>query len=294
MSGNGENVFVTGAGGFIGRHVLGELTGAGYSCSAPSRSNCDLTNPGAVQSFCSSTPFTIVVHLAARIPQSGADLPEDMFRQNLFATNNLLQRLFPKTYLVYTSTLDVYGEPLSLPIRETSPTDPLTHYAIAKLATEKLIQSHCLSHGIDHCVLRLSHVYGAGDRPIKLIPKTIQRVLSGQAPEIFGDGSDLRDYVHVRDVARVITRAVQHKVTGIFNVASGHSCSVLDTIETILKAASSSLQPVLRPRAKPRVDFQFDISHLIQTLDFQPQEDFYRGIQEIIANQLGSASHEKK
>jgi UDP-glucose 4-epimerase len=276
-----ERVLVTGGAGFVGRYVIRELTDLGYCCIAPNRSALDLADEEAVRSFCGGREFTAVVHLAARIPGVADNALEDMMRQNMIATRNLLRASEPTGYFAYVSTLDVYGAPRMLPITEDSPTDPTTPYGITKLAAEKLVQAHAEAAGAQHCILRLAHVYGVGDRPVKLIPKTIDRVFHGQPPVISGDGGDRRDYIHVRDVARAVYGAFERRTEGIFNIATGRSRSVLEVVRTILAMSESRLEIEFKPRMAPRVDFQFETGKACQQLGFYPREDFAAGIKEL-------------
>jgi nucleoside-diphosphate-sugar epimerase len=279
-----EKVLVTGAAGFVGRYVIQELADQGYSCVAPNRSALDLADEKAVQSFCAGKEFTAVVHLAARIPSVAANGLEEMIRQNMIATHNLLRASGRTGYFVYVSTLDVYGM-TKASITEASPTDPMTPYGITKLAAEKLVQAHAEAAGILHCILRLSHVYGVGDRPIKLIPKTIERIFHGRPPVIFGDGSDLRDYIHVRDVARSVGAALKGRIRGVFNIAAGRSRSVLEVVRTILAVSESRLEIDFKARVAPRADLHFETTRARQQLSFFPQEDFEAGIKELCAEE---------
>jgi len=276
-----EELLVTGASGFVGRHVVRELAGQGYRVVALERATCDLTDRKAVHAFFEGKSFSVVIHIAARIPGVGDDTLEDMFHQNMVATDNLLQASRPAGYFVYASTLDVYGVPQVLPITEASPTDPVTAYAITKLAAEKLVQASGAAAGAPYSILRLSHVYGAGDRPIKLIPKTVKRVAGGHPPEVFGDGGDLRDLVHVRDVARAVSAALRTRATGVFNIATGQSSSVREVVGTIVAVSGKRLEPVHRPRQTPRVDFRFDTARTRETLGFEAREDLTAAIREI-------------
>jgi nucleoside-diphosphate-sugar epimerase len=276
-----DEVLVTGARGFVGRHVIQELAGQGYRVAALDRATCDLTDRKAVHGFFEGKSFSAVMHLAARIPGVGDGTLEDMFHQNMVATHNLLQASRHAGYFVYASTLDVYGVPGDLPITEASPTDPVTAYAITKLAAEKLVQASGAAAGTPYAILRLSHVYGAGDRPIKLIPKTVTRVAGGQPPEVFGDGRDLRDLVHVRDVARAVSAAFRTRARGVFNIAAGQSRSVREVVETIVGVSGRRLEPLHRPRQTSQVDFRFDTARAREMLGFEAREDFAAAIREI-------------
>jgi len=266
-----DRILITGAGGFLGRYVVAQLpTACGIT-----RAECDLTDLAAVRRTCDQIQPTLVIHLAAKIPGRGTDSLETIFRENVLATANLLSCLPATGYFLYSSTLDVYGDSPPTPITERTPTDPVTDYAIMKLAAEKVTQARAPARA---GILRFTHLYGAGDHGIKLIPKVMETVARGDTPVIFGDGSDLRDFLHVTDAARAVVLAAQTRATGIFNVASGHSLTVRETVEAIFHAFQKPVAPIFKPRQKPRLDFSFDTSRLRSELQFQPQITFAVGL----------------
>src|SRR5882724_11217770 len=161
-------IIVTGATGFVGAHLVRELNSKGRSCIAPNRATLDLTNNAAVKAFFASNSAQTVIHAAAKIPSCADDTLENMLRQNVFATANLCEAT--NGYFIFISSLDVYGAPLQLPINESTPENPQTDYAISKLASEKLLQARGRESNRKVVILRLAHVYGPNDRPIKLIP----------------------------------------------------------------------------------------------------------------------------
>jgi UDP-glucose 4-epimerase len=278
-----DQVLVTGAAGFVGRYVVRELLAHGLTCVTMERSACDLADAGAVRSFCAGRSWQAVVHLAARIPGTGGDELEPMIRDNMVATDNVLGSTPGAAQFVHVSTLDVYGRPTALPMDETSPTEPVTAYGITKLAAEKLVQARRGAAGLPHCILRLSQVYGPGEPPIKLIPRTVERLARGEPPVIFGDGSDLRDWIHVRDVALAVAAAIARRATGIVNVATGRSRSVLDVIRAIAIGSGRPLEPRFLPRPSPRVDFRFDVRRLEAVLGFRAQVDMEAALHELCA-----------
>ena len=128
--------------------------------------------------------------------------------------------------------------------------------------------------------MRLAHVYGPNDRPIKLIPRVIEQVKSGERPRVFGDGTDLRDFIHVRDAARAVHLVVQKQPEGIINLASGISISVLDTVRLIITASGQDFEPIVLPRMKKKIDFRFD-NRKLRALGFSPREDLPAAIHEL-------------
>ncbi len=278
MNATGKPVYVTGAKGFIGAHLVEELLARGHNCIALDRRTLDLTDREAVKAFFAAHPPGPLIHAAAKIPSFGDDTLENMLRQNVLTTDNLWNAT--NDYFVLCSTLDVYGMPVGLPIAEDSPERPRTDYAISKLTAEKLVQARAHASDRKAAILRISHVYGPNDRPIKLIPKIIAQIRQGDRPCVFGDGSDLRDFIHVRDVARAVRLVVEQQPIGIFNIATGESISVLETVKTIIAVAGHQFEPILKPAHQARVDFRFDILKL-RNLGFEPREDLAVALREL-------------
>jgi UDP-glucose 4-epimerase len=169
---------------------------------------------------------------------------------------------------------------LDLPIDEQHPTEPTTWYGVTKLAAEKLLAVHCRQTSAGLLILRLTQTYGHGEAPIKVIPQAIASVAAGQAPLLFGDGSDLRDYIHVSDAAEAIFRALQVRPVGVLNLASGSSGRVADVIETVLRVSGLRAAPNRLSRQKPCLHFTFNVSRLHQALGDWPQTDFEAGVRE--------------
>jgi UDP-glucose 4-epimerase len=294
-------ILVTGATGFIGRHVLARLrqTDAEVIGVArrppdvtPERGGflaCDLTSPPSVAALATVGP-DVVVHLAALMPR--ASVPQESLEENL-AVNvlglaNLLRGCGQAPYFVYVSTVDVYGPPEYLPMDEKHPTQPATYYGVTKLAAEKIVQVHCGRAGTRLLILRPSQTYGPGEPPVKLIPQTIARVAAGQAPVLHGDGSDRRDYVYVADVAEGIARAVTARPAGTLNLVSGTSRSVAEVVETVLRVSGLGLTPVRLPRQKACLHLAYSTVRLREALGDWWQRDFAEGVCEQYQQHLRS------
>lgn len=123
-----------------------------------------------------------------------------------------------------------------LPIREDHPTEPLTAYGRSKVVCERYLQETSAVRGCVLTVLRLAQVYGPGERPIKAIPRFIEAIRAGRPPLIYGDGSDLRDYVYVDDAARAMVLALEREAGGVFNISSGQPRSILDVARILAQA----------------------------------------------------------
>ena len=116
------------------------------------------------------------------------------------------------------------------------------------------------------CILRLTQIFGAGDRSNKFIPSIIRQIKDKSQITIYGDGSDRRDYLFVEDAARIIADCCEKKASGIFNLASGKSYSLNEIVKIIKKYADKNFQIEYCDRTKPKIDYEFDNKKLICTL----------------------------
>jgi UDP-glucose 4-epimerase len=194
--------------------------------------------------------FDAVLHFAALalVGESGTH-PERYYRTNVAGTLNLLEAMHGTglNRLVFSSTCATYGEPDEVPIPETAPTNPTNPYGRSKLAVDWMIGDFCRAHGIGAVSLRYFNVAGAShglgedhDPETHLIPNILRAAL-GANPfvEIFGtdyptpDGTAIRDYIHIDDLAEAhvlaldATRSGEHR---IFNLGNGNGFSVREVI----------------------------------------------------------------
>jgi UDP-glucose 4-epimerase len=127
--------------------------------------------------------------------------------------------------VVFTSSGGtVYGIPRELPIPEEHPTNPICSYGIVKLAIEKYLQCFHHLYGLPYAVLRLANVYGVRQDPRSsqgAVAVFLWRMIQRQPLTLWGDGTVVRDFIHVSDVARLCSRALHSDTNGVFNVGSG-------------------------------------------------------------------------
>jgi UDP-glucose 4-epimerase len=273
---------LTGGAGYIGRHVLRALLAAGERAVV-----LDDLSTGDVRSVPEDVPLVVgsvgdealvrrvlrehlvagVVHLAAKksVAQSCAD-PLLYYRENLGGLLSLLQAMRAESVgrLVFSSSAAVYGTPLTDLVDESAPTRPESPYGRSKLAGEWMVRDTAAAHGMSVVCLRYFNVVGCADPELaerlgeNLFPKVIERLRSGGPVQVFGgdypteDGTCVRDYVHVEDLADAHVAAAALAADGVrdevINVGAGQGHTVLDVLETFARASGTSVAHVVSPR----------------------------------------------
>ncbi len=212
--------------------------------------------------------FDGVLHFAARsLVGESVQHPEIYWSGNVVASLRLLEaiRRHGTPRLVFSSTAATYGEPEQIPITETAPARPTNPYGASKLAIDHMIGSYAVAHGLAATSLRYFNVAGAhgrfGERhavETHLIPIILQ-VASGtrDAVQVFGDdwptadGTCVRDYIHVDDLASAHLLALQHAAPGrhaVYNLGSGTGFSVREVIEACRTVTGHPIPMTIAPR----------------------------------------------
>lgn len=243
-------VLVTGAAGYVGWAVARRLVDAGHEVTGLIRTPDRELPPGVVPLVADlldlprlNGSYDGVCHLAAltRVRESFED-PLGFFATNVQGTVNLLAALDRPAVVVFGSTAAVYGAPAEQPIAETQVPSPTNPYGAAKLAAEQVVRFHARTGAIGAVVLRTFNVAGSVDGRAdpdltRLIPRTLN-VAAGRLPrlEINGDGSAVREFLHVDDLARAYVQALEAVRPGedrLYNVGSGTGASVQEIVTTV-------------------------------------------------------------
>lgn len=291
---DGETILITGGTGFIGSNIIKKLrqnknitlivlsrTKTGKEGANLEYIKCDLLDEKTLAKI--SSPIKNVnytLHLAAMMPKSSfQDELEENVEQNLIASLNLLKYL-PETLkgFVYSSTIDVYGEPRYIPIDENHPTNPLTYYGISKLSAEKFINIFLRRKNIPLAILRYSQVYGPGEPKIKAIPNFIDMIIRGKSPVLYGDGSDIRDYVYVDDVVNATILALSKGLNGVFNIGFGKGYSVKEILDMIIALSRKDIKPIYKPRIKKAFKYTMDITLARDRMGYSPSTTIQEGL----------------
>jgi UDP-glucose 4-epimerase len=274
-------VLVTGGAGYIGANICKELLKHGYQVrvldnfSNGLKSRLEGMNVEVIQgdildrSVLTSTMKEIdaVIHLAAKKSvEESVKSPIKYYENNFSGTLNIIAAMAANNVkrIVFSSTAVVYksGGPNSL--SESDPKEPLSPYAHSKLLSEDVLTLALSSDQISSVSLRYFNVVGAGGSGLgdnardNLVPKTFAALKSGKIPEIYGDdyttrdGTCIRDYIHVVDLAEAHLMALEvlndRKVAMSLNVGSGTGYTVKEVMEQIKKSSRIDFTPNIRPR----------------------------------------------
>ncbi|MFJ9028932.1 UDP-glucose 4-epimerase GalE [Streptomyces sp. NPDC102274] len=271
--------FVTGGAGYVGSVVAAHLLEAGHEVTVLDDLSTGFREgvpagadfvEGRIQDAAKwlDPSYDAVLHFAAssQVGESVAK-PEKYWDNNVGGSMALLaaMRSAEVRTLVFSSTAATYGEPVSTPITETDPTAPTSPYGATKLAVDHMISGECVAHGLAAVSLRYFNVAGAygscGERhdpESHLIPLVLQVALGKrEAISVFGedyptpDGTCVRDYIHVADLAEAHLRALDAATAGehlICNLGNGAGFSVREVIETVRAVTGHPVPEVVAPR----------------------------------------------
>lgn len=278
------SVLVVGGAGYIGSHVVRLLRESGtdvvvvddLSNGVPARigdttlEQIDISAnaaPEALAGVIRREKVDAVIHFAAK-KQVGESVERPLFyyQQNIGGLVNVLEAMRREnvTKMIFSSSASVYGAPEDAVVTEDSPTEPINPYGRSKLIGEWILADCERAWGLNWVALRYFNVAGAGwpelgDSVImNLIPMVLDKLAEGEAPRVFGDdyptpdGTCIRDYVHVKDLAEAHIAAL-HGLDGqlthhVFNVGTGRGSSVTEVIESIGRVSGLDTSPLVEGR----------------------------------------------
>lgn len=279
-----KRILVTGGAGYIGSHTTLQLLDAGYdvvvvdNLSRGHRASVDparlrevdvLDTDGLVQVM-QEKPCDAVIHFAAYIAVGESmQVPELYFRNNTAGSLSLLTAMLRADVgkIVFSSTAAVYGMPEHVPIPESEPRAPVNAYGESKVMVEKLLEWFDQIHGMRSVCLRYFNASGADPKgragedhepETHLIPLLFRAIHTGKPITLFGDdyatpdGTCIRDYIHVTDLAQAHIAAVEALSAGgeskKYNVGTGHGYSVKEVLNAVEQVTGKKVPFVMGPR----------------------------------------------
>ena len=307
-----KRVLITGGAGLVGSHIADELVRLGVpeivildNFTRGRRQNLqEALESGRLQVVegdvrsrdqvaAAMTGVSLVFHQAAiRITQC-ADEPRLAKDVLVDGTFNVLEAAVAAGVrkVVAASTASIYGLAEAFPTTETHhPYANRTFYGAAKIFNEALLRSFNDMYGLDYVALRYFNVYGprmdVHGAYTEVLIRWMKAIAAGQAPVIFGDGTQTMDFVHVRDIARANVMAAQAPVSdAVFNVASGVETSLLELAETLARAMNTDVKPTFAEARKvnPVSRRLASTEAACKQLGFRTQIGLEEGLRDLVA-----------
>jgi UDP-glucose 4-epimerase len=293
---------VTGGAGFVGSHVADAFLESGYEVlvlddlstghehnvpEAAHFERLNIVDHDRLAAVLSSFRADVVCHLAAQSSVTASVRePRRDLAVNVEGTLNVCEASrVVRAHVVFASTGGaLYGDRAAVPTPEEATPEPLAPYGASKLSGEAYLATWGRLHGLPNVILRLGNVYGPrqdahGEAGVVAIFS--DRLLAGEPPTVFGDGTQTRDYIHVRDVASAFVLTVEAERAGTYNVGTGVESSVLELLELLQRAAGTSVEPRFEPlRPGELARSALDASRLRQDVGWRAGTSLEAGLRE--------------
>ena len=292
-------VLVLGGAGFIGAHVVEGLLAEGHFVRVLDRSASSVNRNVEFIQIDFNDVMTlsealigidVVIHLVSTsVPSTSNKDPVSDVNGNLINTIRLLEVMKDsgvRKIIYFSSGGTVYGHPQKTPMEELHPTNPVCSYGIVKLAIEKYLYMYAELYGFTSIILRPSNPYGPGQRRMGVqgfIGTCINMALKGTTLTIWGDGSVIRDYVHVDDVVSATLKSLKSDQSNIFNISSGKGYSLNEIVDLVELNTHKKMDIIYKEKR------DFDIPEMVlnnskaeQILGWKPLIDINDGIAQTI------------
>ena len=311
-------ILVTGGAGYIGSHAVLALKDAGWPVVVIDNLvtgfrwaipedvpfvEGDISDPACVAAALADHHIGAIMHFAGSVvvPESVSD-PLKYYRNNTAASRSLIESAVAGgvRHFIFSSTAATYGIPEVIPVREDMPTRPINPYGMSKLMTEAMLADVAAAHPINYAALRYFNVAGADPQgrsgqstagATHLIKVAVEAALGKRdAVSVFGtdfdtaDGTGVRDYIHVSDLADAHVLALEKLVaeptiSHIMNAGYGRGFSVLDVLDSVDRLTNSKISRTLEPRRAGDPDaLTADNSRILATLPWVPKRADLDGI----------------
>ena len=283
-------IVIFGHTGFIGR----QITDCFYSLSPKteiiglSHQEIDLCDSESTKKVIRHlSPDTTVIMLAAIKKQLGDSL--DIYKQNMSMVENIYEIVQKRNIrqFVYFSSAAVYGEDIhNKQITEITPANPRSFYGIAKFTSERLLSKTFQSESIPLAILRPPLIYGCGDTSKGYGPSYfLDNLIDDKEIVIWGDGSELREFLYVKDIARIVYDVVQSRFNGVLNPASGNSHSFYSVFDILMSLTGKNPKIKYGERTKKKVDNCYSNDLFRKNFPDFRFTNLERGLSEMVKNE---------
>ena len=300
-------IFITGGAGFIGIHLCKKLLELNYDVTVYDNFSNSLQEnfisimkqkvtliPGDIldhsKLITSMKNHDVVIHLAAQISVSESIRnPKLTFDVNVHGTQNVLNACLQNniTKIIATSTAAVYqNTSTKIILNEKSPVETLSPYGESKLEMENKIINFTSMHKINATILRLFNVYGIGQslEYAGVITKFKEHIQNNSPLIIFGDGSAIRDFVHIDDVVNAIILSISHSKNSLCNIASGISTSISELAQIMIALSDKDIKISNESLRSGEIMFSSsDISLAKEILKFTPKITLKHGLEQFMS-----------
>ena len=273
-------VIVTGAAGYIGGQIVLQLKGAGHTVVGIDRRplqtyltdridrfvQADFDSDEAYKLLLDVQPNAVVHCAGTSLVGPSIKKPSEYYGNNVAKTMNLLNfivQALPRSRFIFSSSAAVYGEPVMTPCQEVDPRDPVSPYGESKLMVEMMLESYHRAYGLDYVAFRYFNACGAdmqtrhGQEPgaTHIIARALESLRDGTTFTLYGnnyateDGTCVRDYVHVQDIADAHVSALYDNLApGVYNLGTNQGTSNAEIIATVEMLTHRKLNVVVGPQ----------------------------------------------
>lgn len=257
-----EQVVILGHSGFIGSHLEATLQDKEFKVIGKSLPEIDLSNSSEIQRIEDFfTPETVVIIVAAVKRQFGDTL--EAFKMNMAIIENVCELLIkrPVRQVIFFSSAAVYGEEThNINIREETQINATSYYGLSKYTSERLLDKAVVGNAANSSLicLRPPLIYGPGDKGRSYGPAGFAAVAIENSPiTLWGDGTELREFMYVEDICRIVSQLIGNDFSGVLNTVSGTKYCFADILK-LLKDKYPLLEVNSRERSKQKADNAFD------------------------------------
>lgn len=302
------NVLVTGGAGFIGsefvRHLLkvkeyrvyvidslryaGSLLNLADVQSEIEFKQLDIRNRNELDELFIEHNFSIVINFAAETHVDNSITgPKIFFESNIIGTENLLELCLEHTTDIFfqISTDEVYGSVKDGFQIESNKLNPSSPYAASKASADLVVRAFAHTYKLKTLIARCSNNYGPRQFPEKFIPTAIRHLLAGEKVPIYGNGSNVREWIYVTDTCEALIAILTHGIPGsIYNISSGNfktNLEVFSDLCRIMRTREDQFQ-LVKDRAGHDYRYALDSSKIRGELSWQPHEDFLSGLEKTV------------